>query len=95
MHQLPFSWNLLRSTNYALLSAATAQTIESASWLDHKTLEGNMSAIPNPVQYPLPVEKPSTKPDSVINPKHKVLIAIGRLTAQRQLDILIRSFSNL
>jgi glycosyltransferase involved in cell wall biosynthesis len=51
-----------------------------------------VSVIPNPVQYPLPVNNPVVVPDTVCKPGRKILLAVGTKPYQKGFDLLTESF---
>jgi len=72
------------------------QTDKSKSWLNHNFPNSNVTVIPNPIVYPLPIQNNRlVHPDSVILKNKKVILASGRMHKVKQFDVLIRVFSQL
>jgi GalNAc-alpha-(1->4)-GalNAc-alpha-(1->3)-diNAcBac-PP-undecaprenol alpha-1,4-N-acetyl-D-galactosaminyltransferase len=72
------------------------QTEKSQSWLKEHFSTSNVTAIPNPVSYPLLSENHSLVfPSSVLLTKHKVVLASGRMHEIKQFDMLIKAFARI
>lgn len=69
------------------------QTEKSKTWLTQNFSGKNVDVIPNPIEYPLPLQGRSVRPDSIILQNKKVILASGRLHKFKQFDLLIRAFS--
>jgi|GEM_PF-3947931 len=80
---LPMLWRVLRKITYPRASAITANSTEMKKFLEH--------AIKRPVIY---LENPIRLPEKVRThqPKGKVILSVGRLSEQKNFDLLIRSF---
>lgn len=91
---LSFIWRSLRKWLYGLLHAIVAQSQESANWLRQHTNARHVVVIPNAAQWPLPEQAPHLlppeRPDSQL-----MLLAVGRLCAQKGFDLLISAFHRL
>jgi glycosyltransferase involved in cell wall biosynthesis len=95
--QLPLGrlWECLRSYAYGRLLAVTALTEESASWLKANTHVRRVPVIPNAVSWPLTIQAPAIDPIQVLPEGKRVLLAVGRLSEQKQFDLLIDAFTSL
>jgi len=95
--QYPLSplWEGLRRHIYGWLGAVTALTGESACWLKAHTNVRRVTVIPNAAPWPLPVQEPKVKPESVCSLGRKVLLGVGRLEAQKGFDWLLEAFAAL
>lgn len=83
---------LLRTWLYRRLDAVVALTDRSAVWLKEHTHAKLVAVIPNPIVWPLPAMPPAIPlPDT----NRKMLLAAGRLSPEKQFDLLIRVFSRL
>ena len=72
------------------------QTEESKTWLSQNFPSSEVSVIPNPVVYPLPLHNErSVNPDTLILQSKKVILASGRLHRFKQFDLLIKAFSKI
>jgi glycosyltransferase involved in cell wall biosynthesis len=73
-----------------------AQTSESANWFHQNIPGSDVSLIPNPTLYPLPIDYDNLiSPDTKVSPNKKVILASGRLHKNKQFNILIKAFTNL
>ncbi|WP_197714595.1 glycosyltransferase family 4 protein [Nitrosomonas supralitoralis] len=88
-------WERLRSYGYGLLVAVVAQSNEGAAWIDFNTNAKNVVVIPNPVKWPLTNHQPLLEVDEVCQKGRKLLLAVGRLSAEKQFDLLIDVFKSL
>jgi glycosyltransferase involved in cell wall biosynthesis len=92
--RLAIPWNLLRERLYRYLTALTALTEESASWLRQHTGACSISVIPNAAAWPLPRQPPRLPPPPRTNGR-RLLLAVGRLSEEKGFDILIPAFQRL
>lgn len=90
---LNFPWEHLRRMTYPLAQRVVMQTDDGMDWLKHEHPRSNGAVIPNPLVIPMPVSIPVIEPDSFVHPKQKMLLAVGRLTAQKGFINLIDAFS--
>jgi glycosyltransferase involved in cell wall biosynthesis len=88
-------WEGLRCRTYDRLAAVTALTRESADWLKTHTGARRVPVIPNPTLWPLPMQAPRITPDSLCQSGRHLLLAVGRLEAQKGFDWLEDVFINL
>ena len=88
-------WEWLRRHTYGLLDAVTALTSESANWLGRHTSARSVAVIPNAAPWPLPVHDPVVEPTTICRRGRKVLLAVGRLEAQKGFDWLLEAFGVL
>lgn len=87
-------WGVLRAHLYGRLSAMTALTTESAHWLHRHTRARHVRVIPNAATWPLPAQAPHLPLPSGSG-ERRLLLAVGRLHAQKGFDILIPAFGRL
>ena len=85
----------LRSHTYGLLNAVTALSSEGKDWLKTHTNAQRIAVIPNAVTWPLPGQEPRISPNALYQSERQLLLAVGRLEAQKGFDWLIEAFSNL
>lgn len=83
-------WEFLRKYLYKLLDGVVAQTETTRQWLGENTNAKNIAVIHGPVVYPLERNEPMVQPDP--NDDRKTILAVGRLSSQKQFDHLIKSF---
>jgi glycosyltransferase involved in cell wall biosynthesis len=88
-------WEGLRRHTYGRLAAVTALTSESADWLKVHTGARRVPVIPNAALWPLPMQAPRVTPDSLCQSGRQLLLAVGRLDAQKGFDWLEDAFINL
>lgn len=72
------------------------QTDKSKTWLECHFPDNEISVIPNPVVYPLPLDfERSVNPNNTLPKQRKVILASGRMHKYKQFDLLIRAFSQI
>ncbi len=86
---------MLRRLLYPRADAVVMQTSEGLDWLKARSPRLRAFAIPNPVLYPLPCGKPVVDPLASLDPARRNLIAVGRLSSEKQFDLLIEAFCDL
>jgi glycosyltransferase involved in cell wall biosynthesis len=92
---LGFFWETLRKHTYGLLNAVIALASEGETWIKSNTNAQRVSVIPNAVTWPLSGQEPRISPSALCQFKKKLLLAVGRLEAQKGFDWLIEAFANL
>jgi glycosyltransferase involved in cell wall biosynthesis len=94
--QLPLgaAWEALRAYFYGNLSAVTALTQETAVWLRRHTRARKIFVIPNAAPWPLPQQNPHLKLPTMQKGR-RMLLAVGRLSEEKQFDLLITVFQRL
>jgi glycosyltransferase involved in cell wall biosynthesis len=95
--QMPLGYlrDTLRSHAYGLLNAVTALSSEGKDWIKTHTHAQRVTVIPNAVTWPLPGQEPRISPNALYPSERQLLLAVGRLDAQKGFDWLIEAFSNL
>jgi glycosyltransferase involved in cell wall biosynthesis len=88
-------WNALRSRMYGRLAAVVALTQECAEWIKMHSSARCIPIIPNAACWPLPAKLPIIAPNVFCSSERKVLLAVGRLSKQKDFEILIDVFSKL
>src|SRR5262249_1059586 len=88
-------WGRLRRWGYGRLTAIAAQTGDAKAWLQANTHARRVVVIPNPTEWPLPVQAPILSPQEFITPRDRVLLAVGRLETVKGFDCLIEAFTPL
>lgn len=86
-------WEILRRWVYPRVNGVFALTSESKDWLQENCRGSKVKVIPNPVVWPLPSAQPVLSVDGYISHQRKVLLAVGRLSSEKQFDLLIDSFN--
>lgn len=95
--QCPLSvlWKELRRLSYGRLTAVTALTRESAAWLKSHTGARRVPVIPNATLWPLPVQAPRIAPESLCQSERLMVLAVGRISGEKQFDLLLEVFHSL
>ena len=88
-------WELLRRWTYRRLSAVTALTHETKTWLQENTFARQVAVIPNGLEWPLPVQAPIVAPRNLVPDGMHLLLAVGRLDPQKGFDWLVDIFCRL
>jgi glycosyltransferase involved in cell wall biosynthesis len=84
----------LRWWSYGRLDAVTALTTKSARWMQAQTRARYVAVIPNAAPYPLTEQAPRLTPPTKTGPE-KVLLAVGRLSEEKQFGLLLRVFETV
>jgi len=92
---LGMMWHILRSRMYGRLAAVVALTQECADWIKTHSSARCVPVIPNAACWPLPGNLPRIVPDALCSPERRVLLAVGRLSNEKNFDMLIDVFSKL
>lgn len=72
------------------------QTDQSKKWLQKNFNNCKVRVIPNPVSYPLPIQKEQyINPNKFIFANKKIILASGRLHKFKQFDLLIKAYSRI
>lgn len=88
-------WAWLRSYGYGRLDAVVAQTNETGEWLRVNTRAKRVVVIPNPVNWPLGSQLPHLDVKDVCRTGRNLLLAVGRLSSQKQFGLLVGCFQSL
>lgn len=87
-------WGSFRKWLYGHLDVVVALTSESTTWLRMNTRARRVVTIPNAAQWPLSKQPPHLPPPTRVDGQH-MLLAVGRLAAQKGFDLLITVFQQL
>lgn len=95
--QLPLgsAWEALRKRAYGRLSAVVSLTAEGAQWVRQNAKARHVAVIPNAAFWPLAEQPPQVAPESACGNGRKILLAVGRLSAEKNFNLLIRIFDRL
>jgi len=88
-------WEALRRNTYGRLAAVVALTGESAEWLKTETFARRVPIIPNAAPWPLPAQAPRIPIIAFCSAKRHVLLAVGRLSSEKNYEVLLDVFSQL
>lgn len=94
-HPLDVVWEWLRRKSYGRLGAIVAQTNEGAEWIEANTSARRVVVIPNPVNWPLNNCLPHLDVKNVCRTGRNLLLAVGRLSSQKQFGLLVNCFQYL
>ena len=83
----------LRKLTYPFASQIVMLTGLGAKWIYENIVSTRTVVIPNPILFPLPDNTPNLNPVDYFSNDRKVLMAVGRLAPEKQVDHLIRAFS--
>lgn len=89
------SWEIMRFAAYSQLAAVVALTRECADWILEKTTAGWAPIIPNAAFWPLADQLPKVAPETVCRLDRKLLLAVGRLSEEKNFDRLIAVFARM
>lgn len=90
---LPFATRVLRRLTYSRAGCVTLLTRESREWMEAHIPGVRAAVIPNPVNFPLPEGAPRVMPQEYIAPHRRLLLAVGRLSPEKQFERLIAAFA--
>ena len=85
----------MRRHLYSRLEAVVGLTRESAGWLEAHTKTRRVPVIPNAVLWPMPEQPPRIEPRDVAADGRKLLLAVGRLSTEKNCGALLETFSSL
>lgn len=85
----------LRRYAYGLLDGVVCQTTEVAKWVALNTGAKDVPVVPNPISLPLPRYEPTIRPGDYISADSPCLLAVGRLSEQKQFDRLVATFARI
>jgi len=98
-HPLGTLWERLRYHSYGHLYAVVAQTDKGAEWLKSHTKAQRVFAIPNPANWPLIDQIPFVNVNVIVGNMsgtgRKLLLAVGRLSCEKQFGLLVGCFQSL
>lgn len=94
-NRLPGFLRLLRRLSYSAANAVVMQTEDAGRWLVSACPGAKGHVIANPVVFPLPVIEPRLKPSEIVKDGQRLLLAVGRLGAEKRFGQLIDSFAGL
>jgi glycosyltransferase involved in cell wall biosynthesis len=95
MLQVGMLWTFLRRITYPWAFRVVMLSREGLAWLEARVPDAKGVVIPNPVPFPLPMAEPVLAAQQVIAPERQLLLAVGRLDAQKGFDLLLESFAAL
>lgn len=94
-YPLNVAWQWLRKYSYGHLNAMVALTNEGADWIKKNTSANRVVVIPNPVNWPLANQLPHLDVKKVYRAQRYILLAVGRLSDEKQFSLLINCFQSL
>jgi GalNAc-alpha-(1->4)-GalNAc-alpha-(1->3)-diNAcBac-PP-undecaprenol alpha-1,4-N-acetyl-D-galactosaminyltransferase len=87
------SWRILRRMFYSQADRVVMQTNRGLQWLNDHIPRARGVAIPNPVRFPIASTFPLRPPADVVPLGARVLLAVGRLSPEKQFHKLIDAFA--
>ena len=88
-----YEW--LRRLTYPWAERVVLLAPQSLRWLEETIPSARGLVIPNPAGLAVPDSEPRVAPDTVLPPGRRVLLAVGRLSAQKGFDVLLECFARL
>ncbi|HYG28010.1 MAG TPA: glycosyltransferase family 4 protein [Caulobacteraceae bacterium] len=85
----------MRWLSYGLLTGVMGQTEQACRWLRANTLARRTWAIPNHIELPLPAHPPHIEPDGILSPGRRCILAVGRLSEEKQFQKQMDAFAIL
>lgn len=85
----------LRWFTYGLLTGVVGQTEAAGHWLRKNTRACRVHVIPNHIELPLRTQDPVIAPVDVLGETRRCILAVGRMTEEKQFPQLIEAFSKL
>lgn len=89
---LPWLWRTLRRLTYRFATCVVMQTSGGLRWLHKACGNANGTVIANPIRLPLVASEPRLVPENLVRDGERLIIAVGRFSAQKGFDILLRAF---
>lgn len=95
--QFPISFTLakLRILTYPRAARVVVQTETTQRWFATHVASADTTVIANPVAWPLDSSAPVLLPDALVAQDDKLLLAVGRLDAQKGFADLIAAYTSL
>ena len=88
-------WDRLRRLTFPLADRVVVLASESKRWLESRQKNARVVVIPNPVCLPLSCGEPFVSPDRIVPTDKRILLAVGRMEAQKGFDVLIDAFAGI
>lgn len=95
MMPLPAHWEWLRRRIYPHADRVAMLTEEGAAWLHEAIPAAKAIVVPNPVTFPLPAGDSAVLPDRILHPDDQLVLMVGRLAPQKNLQLAIASFAHV
>ena len=70
-------------------------TEQTKRWYEEHRGLSRLVVIPNGVTYPIPGTTPKIEPAELVDPRSKLLLAVGRITNQKQPELALAAFSSV
>lgn len=85
----------LRWFTYGLLTGVIGQTEAAGRWLRENTRARRVHVIPNHIDLPLRAQPPIIAPAEVLDDDRRCVLAVGRMSEEKQFSKLIDAFATL
>lgn len=86
---------ILRKYGYGLVDCIVSVTSGIEDWVLANTNTKKSVVIPNAIKFPLDVFEPKLDPSIVCHEGRKILLAVGRLSSEKQFELLINVFKKI
>lgn len=88
-------WTIMRRIVYRFSDVQVAQTKPIGDWLRRETGSRRVAIIPNAVQASLPSGPPFVRPQELLRPGRRLLLAVGTKPYQKGFDILVKAVARV
>ncbi len=85
----------VRWLTYGLLTGVIGQTEAAGRWLSENTRARRVHVIPNHIDLPLRAQSPIIAPARVLGRERRCILAVGRMTEEKQFPRMIEAFNLL
>ena len=92
---LNWFWSLMRRLTYSMASCVVVQTGIVREWIEKYCPGSRVKVIPNPVAWPLSLDKPIVEPQAWVAQDRKLLLSVGRLGPEKGFDLLLDALASV
>jgi glycosyltransferase involved in cell wall biosynthesis len=95
MVPLPSWLSWLRRRLYSHAAMVIGQTQVAAEWLSREIASATVRVMPNPFMLPVNSNQPHRPPDLILGQEKRVILAVGRLSAEKGFSVLLEAYAGL
>lgn len=88
-------WTALRPLAYQRLETITVLTGGARDWFQARYPKLPVRVVPNPVQWPLPSNRPVIAPDTIVAPGRRIAFAAGRFAPAKAFDQMVKAAATI